>query len=951
MVEDTNKGEEPVGGPEGEPFTPPKKVGGNGKWFAIIGVLIVIIAALAVIDATHPPAKTKTVTVPFVPTPSSLTGPSNIFAGNYYSFNLTANGQFNNATVYWGDGTSTVYSYSTVGNTIFTAKHFYATPGADVIWYKVNYSTGNGYGNATMVPVTVGFPVSSSSNTVFGYIAVTNSSAKAQVAGSNLFAPGTTLHMMVSALGEPSNQSNQVIQQVVTLYNNGKAVKTVYYNYTWFPNAAKFYYKSPSSKEYFNVTNLPAGYNVVNVTTVIGQNLNKATGKTTGTLETYYTMTVPSFKNGNLITSKKVTSKTTFTNAEIAPGGYSRLDPQIAYDTVSNEILMNTLQFLIQYKGNSTTQFFPELAAYLPSPGHGINTNYKNYTETYVNNNGTTVSYTVHLKPYENYTFQIRANASWQDGTPVTAYDVYVAFVRDLLFVAGPTGTPGWIQAQYLLPGNYYATNTYYNITNNITYSNATNTITFHFQLPMNPTLVWQIFAASGAYIGQAKYYVKQGEHLIFNSAGFKNYEKYADPANIPSTIVNGLVADGPYMINYVIPGEEVVLKANPYFKPVKYYPAPSIPNVVIKYVSSYSQSYLLLKSGQAQSGGIPSSDWSLALHLEKLGLITTLTFPTLSVFWYNFNFNINTSATSSIDPSANLPSALFDSWHARAAFAYAYNYKYYIDYQIGNALYGVNFGTLYAGMIPAGMAFYQNMSVLNQTTIGVPYYNMNAAKHFWEVFMNKDGAKLGLSWANTTAGPQVNYNGKQLTVPIAIYAGDPVDLDGATTWASSLAKLGIKADVIPINFNILLTFFVPPNPAPIWILGWAPDYPYPSDYLQPMALPTDGLYPAANYFDTLWMNNTTSNPLANQSAANALQNMTNYYNTAFSATNVATASQYYQMMNHELINMTAYVYLFQSNAIEIFSTQLNPTPNPIWQTNVMFGGGGDFFYNYFQYK
>ncbi len=940
MEEDTSK-QETTGGPAGEPFVPPRRGGSNAKWFAIIGALIIIIAALAVLEFTRAPASTSK-----LPTPASP--PSSIFAGDAYGFLMQTNGQFVNATVWWGDGTTTTYAYNQTQSTVFVATHKYNTPGAVYVYYQINYASSTEYGNATLLPLAVGFPLNPDPNGALGYAAVVKATAQPQAANETLYAPGTGVDMQISYLGEPSNLANMVVQQSVNITTNGKVTYTKYFNYTWDSGSAQYYWKTPGTNEYVNLSSLSKGYNVVNVTTSVAQDINKTNGTynlSMGLIHSYYTMVLPSFPNGNVRATSVTISKNTFTNAELAPGGYRIMDPQISYDTVTNELMLNTLQQLVGYVGNSTSSFYPMLAAQLPSISNGeINNNYANFTL----HNANGVAYTESLVPYQNYTFQVRSNATWQDGTPVTAWDVYYGLVRDLIF-AGYPNNPGWIQAQYMLPGNYYGvSNNYYNITNNLTFDNSTNTVTIHFQQAMSPTLVFMLLSASGSFIGDPSFFMQHGENLVFSNAGFKNYSYYELPSHVPQYIRNHVFADGPYMENYVNPGTQVVLSKNPKFAPVAHYPAPSIQNVIIKYVDSFSQSYLLLKSGQAQSGGIPTNSYSLIQHLKDLNLVYTQQFATPSIFWYNFNFNVSSSVTS-IDADANMPLSMFSSWNARNAFAYAYNYTFYMDYQVGNALYGINFGTQIAGMIPPGFLYFQNMSVLNQTTLGVPYFSMAKASQFWDTFMSKDGGILGLSWNNVSVGqPVVIYNGKQLTIPIAIYAADPVDLLGASSWATSMAKLGIKVDVVAVQFNQLLAFFDRPNPAAIWILGWAPDYPYPTDYLQPMALPGAGTYPYANSFDPVWANNT-SNPLKNTTLAAKLNQMTNDYNTGFF--NPSKSQQAFQSMNRELINLTAYVYLFAQNVIQILSTQLNPAPNSVWQTNIMIGGGQDYLYQYFQYK
>ena len=91
-----------------------------------------------------------------------------------------------------------------------------------------------------------------------------------------------------------------------------------------------------------------------------------------------------------------------------------------------------------------------------------------------------------------------------------------------------------------------------------------------------------------------------------------------------------------------------------------------------------------------------------------------------------------------------------------------------------------------------------------------------------------------------------------QLSTFQYIFSADPVDLNGATAWAKNLALITGNPykdfPIVPAAFPTLIGNQVQGNnPMPIYELGWLPDYPYPTDYLQPMANPMNlSTYPPA---------------------------------------------------------------------------------------------------------
>ena len=109
---------------------------------------------------------------------------------------------------------------------------------------------------------------------------------------------------------------------------------------------------------------------------------------------------------------------TTYVEATI--GEPDTLDPHLAYDTASGEVLYNVYDNLIAYKGSSVSEFVPELSTQVPTVQNGL-----------VKDGGKT------------YIFPIRKGVKFHNGNPLTPEDVEYSFERGLLY--DPAGGPMWM--------------------------------------------------------------------------------------------------------------------------------------------------------------------------------------------------------------------------------------------------------------------------------------------------------------------------------------------------------------------------------------------------------------------------------------------------------------------------------------------------------------------------
>jgi len=847
----------------------------------IVVVVLVIVIGVGVYLVTRPSGSSNTTASQITLSATTLTttqgGPITFTVGS-----VASNGA---VTIYFGDGQS---SNST------SAAHTYANPGTYLV---ASQETINGAVVSTTDNATRSILVTPVVNSTFApLISIPVITVNTTLnPGAPVVSVNTPVYFLGGYLFPPSG-NNMTIYQYIWDFGNG-VTQTVSANDTTF---------NPVTNP-VNTTYTQPGLYPVSLT-LVTQN--------TSSMQTYnftveYTVAVSgsSAQYALFTYAGNVPNPSVITVVENAPGGPYSFDPQIDYESVGFEPVLNLIGTLLVYNGSSTSSFIPELATQIPTVANGG-----------VNANET------------QYTFTVNSNLEFSNGKPITAYDVWYSMVRNALFNGGAPGTPCWILNQYLLPNevnfvsyiqNDSDTVDYNAILHAITYDNATDTVTFNLAYPVAPSEFFTAIADPfGAGVLNAAWLESVGAGITFTPAGFDAYQNQSNEGSYNTQVQFNVVASGPYQIQSYVPGQSLTMTPNKGFTGVTGIPAPN-ETVVIQWVKDPETTFNLFTGGSADIVTLLPSSFFPSLKTQAQAQQTDIyQTSSLSCFFWVFNLNISESGlTSNFGSSASVPSNYFENTSVREAFAYAFNESNYLDQILGNDVYGgFQFGNSYAGVIINGLPDYVPPSELT----GVPQYNLSYATQLME-----ESGEYNLT----------------VNIPIIVTAGDTVDFAAAQMWALAVNQMDPHITMTPVyqNFNTQIGEEIPGgNPMPIYYLGWIADYPYPSDFVNAM-YQQGGTYPIAMGWDTNWLNQTG---YSNESAQ--FQQMNQNLIAADTSSNATAQAQLYQQTEQEAINLYMYVYINQPNAFWVVKPYMhayNSNGGVTYEQNPMLGGATDSLY------
>jgi len=441
---------------------------------------------------------------------------------------------------------------------------------------------------------------------------------------------------------------------------------------------------------------------------------------------------------------------------------------------VGAEIITNVYETLVWYNGTNSSQIVPWLAERWEVSNDGM-----------------------------SYTFYLRKGIKFQDGTPFNATAVKYSLERTII-IGDPHG-PAWIYG--VIRGAGALLEKIWN--GNATQADVdawraqkpieildTYTVRINLDRPYAPFLALMAFNL-GAGIVSPTYVEAHGGVQIGKQNDWMN--RHAEAGT------------GPFIVKSWESGI-ITMQANPnYWGGPKGDIKPKLKYVIRKTVDDVNTRILDFLQGSADMVGIPSDYWGQFIDMNKWlsnhevvsikdGVRAIGPLPTFVVNYIGLNQKIKdeNGKLSDFQP--------FQDKRVRMAFAYAFDYDTYIRDIIKGAGIRLN------GPIPKGMFGYD-------PSIPLYTYNLTKAKEL----LIEAGKDLGFSPEHPRS-LTIYYN-----------SGNTVREKVALLLASTINSLnvGLSISVIPLAWPQYLSL-VRKGRVPMYVLGWAPDYIDPDDYVTP---------------------------------------------------------------------------------------------------------------------
>ena len=441
----------------------------------------------------------------------------------------------------------------------------------------------------------------------------------------------------------------------------------------------------------------------------------------------------------------EVKNPDTFTTVSI--GDPQELDPAHAYDTASGAVIMNAYETLVWYERERTDKLKPMLATVVPTQANGG-----------ISPDGLT------------YTFNIRQNVKFHDGSTLTADDVVFSIKR--LVVMNLADGPAWMYTEILNESGIQKIDQY----------------TVQFTLTESAPRFLSIMAYNAAAILSQNWVASRGCGDPIEGVPCENIER-------------DVMGTGPYKFVKWVPDQYVLMEYHPDYwagwsasdRKAQGYPDGFIKTVYMKKNNDKDSRILELLAGDADFAYVPIADRDKIDGKDGIRIMEGQ--PTFSMGFIGFNHDIqNWDQTA---PSSDF----FADINVRKAFCYAFPYQQFITDELDDHALKPK------GPVPSGMLGYNEYG---------PEYDLDleqAEYYFKEAGVWDTGFTLTVYY---NSGNTARENGLLMLENNIESLNAKFDLVvQGLEWPDYLDKF-IQSEM------------------PLFFLGWAPDYADPHDYVQP---------------------------------------------------------------------------------------------------------------------
>jgi len=251
------------------------------------------------------------------------------------------------------------------------------------------------------------------------------------------------------------------------------------------------------------------------------------------------------------------------------------------------------------------------------------------------------------------------------------------------------------------------------------------------------------------------------------------------------------IIVSGPYMLEKYVPGQRVILKANPYFYKIdkNKIRLPYFNRIIINIISDYNSIYLKLISGEIDLWeSVRAEDYSLLkskaseakFKLQVLGISAG---P--EMMWFNLNNGINPKTKKAYIDEKKL--SWFNNTLFRKAIAYAIDRESIIKniyYQSAKAAFGI------------------------ETESNTLWYNPNLTIYNYDIekskaLLSKAGFKL---LEENSKKKLIDKYGNEVKFNLITNSENITRVNAANFISSDLKKIGILINVQPLEFRSLVT-------------------------------------------------------------------------------------------------------------------------------------------------